>query len=182
MSTSASGLTRRSGALMTAAALLAMALSAPAFARGGHLGGGGGGGGFHGGGNMGSHFSGGGTGGHHSPGMRPGQGGAGTHHPMPPPPHPHPHPGPGPHPHPPGPHPYPPGPHPYPHPWVPGALAWGAAVADDMWDDLDVVYALPGSCEIVTVNGNKYAHCGSGWYQKVFHGSQVAYVVVPDPS
>lgn len=167
-------LVRRSGALFTAAALIAVAMSAPAFARGGHMGGGG-----HGGGNMGSHFSGGG--GHHGGGMRPGQGGAGTHHPVPPAPHPHPHPGPGPHPHPPGPHPLPPPPHPYPHPWVPGALVWGAAIADDDWDDLDVIYALPGRCEIVTVGGSKYAHCGGSWYQKVFHGSQVAYVQVPAP-
>ena len=75
----------------------------------------------------------------------------------------------------------PPPPHPYPHPWVPGALVWGAAIADDDWDDLDVVYALPGNCEIVTMGGSKYAHCGGGWYQKVFHGSQVAYVQVPAP-
>jgi hypothetical protein len=174
---SAPSAARRTGLLLTAAALIGLAMSAPAFARGGHLGGGGHGGGGHGGGNMGSHFSG---GGHHGGGIsRPGGGGGGIHHPIPPPPHPHPHPGPGPHPHPPGPHPLPP--HPYPHPWVPGALVWGAAIADDMWDDLDVVYALPGSCEIVTVGGNKYAHCGGDWYQKVFHGSQVAYVEVPAP-
>jgi hypothetical protein len=142
----------------------------------------------HGGGNIGGHFSahvsghisGGGF--HPSGGMRP-------HpvphrpvpHPVPHPPHPHPMPPPGPHP---GPHPHP-GPYPHPYvPWVPGALVWGAVVTDEMWDNVEdeAIYVLPTSCSNVTVSGQMYDKCTNGrWYQMVYHGSQVAYIQVPDP-
>lgn len=155
---------------LIAASTLALALTAPSYARPllrGHAGGG----------NVGTHFS------------------ASTvhvhtnaHRPPPPPPRPHPVP-PGPRPHPPGPPPRPPVPRPYPPGpphgwWIPGAAVWGAAIADDVWDHYSdhVVYVLPNTCAIVYVHSVKYAECGSHWYQMVYHGSQIAYIEVPNPS
>lgn len=61
---------------------------------------------------------------------------------------------------------------------------WGAALTDEMWDDVQdqVVYVLPASCQTGTVRDVKYMKCGSRWYQMVYHGSEIAYVEVPDPT
>jgi hypothetical protein len=44
-----------------------------------------------------------------------------------------------------------------------------------------VVYALPGGCTSVVVNGVNLMSCGSAFYQPVFQGGAVAYQVVPGP-
>jgi len=104
------------------------------------------------------------------------------HPPKPHPPAPHPGPNPGPRPVPPHPMPHPPPP-PRPVPWVPGALVWGAAITDEEFNAYQdsIIYALPSSCGTVVVNGSEYARCGSRWYEMVYHGTQIAYVQVPDP-
>lgn len=65
-----------------------------------------------------------------------------------------------------------------PVPWVPGFNHWD----DDDWDDDLIVYNnLPGACEVVSVDGASYSHCGNAWYKRVFQGNQISYVEVPDP-
>ena len=45
-----------------------------------------------------------------------------------------------------------------------------------------VVNSIPSSCSAVTVNGLTYQQCGSVWYQPMFSGSAVTYVVVNEPN
>jgi hypothetical protein len=58
---------------------------------------------------------------------------------------------------------------------VTAAAVTTAAVVGSM------VYALPPSCEAVSVNGFTYQQCGSTWYQPEFSGSTVSYIVVNPP-
>lgn len=182
---------RRPVMAAVAAVLVGLVLVGPVDARpggggGGGFGGGGGGGGFgggHGGGSFGGNFGGGGFGGGGG-GMppRPGDIGGGFEPgPRPEPPMVRP---PGGRPDLPPPRPGRPGRPPPPNvPWIPGAgIWWGAHLDDDDWDDLDLVYSLPNTCQQVRVSDQRYLRCPNGWYQKVFNGNQVAYVAVPAPA
>ena len=102
------------------------------------------------------------------------QGGGGIHPVTPPTPHPVPNP----------PKPLPPAPQPA-HPWVPGAVAVGAAAAvaaDSLVDHDTLVYALPDDCVPAVVNEIRYENCNGAWYRLVYHGSQLAYIPVDDPN
>jgi hypothetical protein len=44
-----------------------------------------------------------------------------------------------------------------------------------------IVHALPPQCSAVVVNGITYQNCGGTWYQPMYAGTQITYVVVNPP-
>ena len=61
-------------------------------------------------------------------------------------------------------------------------VARGAAVAATTAVAMGAYYnALPGGCVTVVRVGINYSQCGSTWYQPVYSGANVQYVVVPAP-
>jgi len=44
-----------------------------------------------------------------------------------------------------------------------------------------IVHALPPACSAIVVNGLTYQNCGGAWYQPMYAGTQVTYVVVNPP-
>jgi hypothetical protein len=61
-------------------------------------------------------------------------------------------------------------------------VARGAAVAATTAVVMGAYYnSLPGNCVTVVRVGINYSQCGSTWYQPIYSGSNVQYVVVPAP-
>ena len=44
-----------------------------------------------------------------------------------------------------------------------------------------IVHTLPPACSVVVVNGITYQNCGGTWYQPMYAGTQVTYVVITPP-
>jgi hypothetical protein len=44
-----------------------------------------------------------------------------------------------------------------------------------------LVHSLPPQCSAVVVNGITYQNCGGTWYQPMYAGTQITYVVVAPP-
>ena len=63
------------------------------------------------------------------------------------------------------------------HP-VATAAAVGTAVAVTAAAIGSIVYSLPPSCTVVVENGVQYNYCGGVYYQPMYSGSTVSYVVV----
>jgi hypothetical protein len=63
------------------------------------------------------------------------------------------------------------------HP-VATAAAVGTAVAVTAAAVGSIVYSLPPSCSVVVENGVQYNYCGGVYYQPMYSGSTVSYVVV----
>ena len=61
-------------------------------------------------------------------------------------------------------------------------VARGAAIAATTAVVMGAYYSsLPSGCVVVMNGGVSYQQCGSNWYQPVYSGSNVQYVVVPSP-
>jgi len=63
------------------------------------------------------------------------------------------------------------------HP-VATAAAVGTAVAVTAAAVGSIVYSLPPACTVVVENGTQYNYCGGVYYQPMYSGSTVSYVVV----
>jgi hypothetical protein len=63
------------------------------------------------------------------------------------------------------------------HP-VAAAAAVGTAVAVTAAAVGSIVYSLPPACTVVVENGTQYNYCGGVYYQPMYSGSTVTYVVV----
>ena len=44
-----------------------------------------------------------------------------------------------------------------------------------------IVHSLPPQCSAVVINGITYQNCGGAWYQPMYAGTQITYVVVTPP-
>ena len=66
----------------------------------------------------------------------------------------------------------------------PPAVAYGVGAAAATATAIAIgtrVASLPPACSNVSVNGRVYYHCGGAYYQPVYDGPDVVYVVVEDP-
>lgn len=63
------------------------------------------------------------------------------------------------------------------HP-VATAAAVGTAIAVTAAAVGSIVYSLPPACTVVVENGTQYNYCGGVYYQPMYSGSTVSYVVV----